>query len=1015
MSIDMVDFARLTNDIGSEDAAELLDRFQADAVRAVDAFGGHVVDRAGDGLLAVFGAPKALENAALQACRAAVHFRHSMERNAAGYQQKFGFLPKFRAGIAGGTTTVVPDGSDGLKVVGAPVNEAARLQQQASPSQILISDAIRQEAGEAITLDDLGQVPVKGFAGPIQVFALLGADMEAHQLRSKSSRPLPRMLSRQEELSQALRVLEGQGPVRTVALIGPAGIGKSRLLAEIAAKKQADQPVIAAQCSQTQGHRTLGPIEDLLRASCATGQIQATRDALAALTGTDARAASDPAIQGDLQARALHLRDMALQGLLTVQAETGAILVVEDLHWIDAASAAILAGLAEHGLPMIVTARPEHQVPWLQSNITVQVGLKTLGADAVEQIIGTEFDDQPAAALVELIVRRSDGNPLLAKEFCRAARQSDALIKGPDGLELAKDVPLLLTGRLEHLVMGRVDRLAPDLQRQVQVAAALGYEVRDDILTKALGATSQMEAIAKTTDLMEPMGEGRWRFQHALVRDAVYASLLGQHRRQIHADIASALDNPAEASGAEMGQLAFHFEAAGNISKAVHHMVQTAKAQLEAYALEEVDRTCGQIHRYAVENPQDIDEQDFSDFAVVWLRALDNMGNFGRIHDIAHQLLPRLQAQGYSRALGIAQTITALALCHTRDYERSEQLALAAQEQAEDHDDALGAAWCKMAQMRIFDETNGRDRAFIEELAGSIAPVADANGDRHLAISARYLLSSSYRSSGQRTKALKIAAEIEDYARAQDDRRARIAGQWARALVYAIEGNTELAAQAIRGWQEHTIAGSADHSVCRVIEIYTRALTQPPDQVRDELVEALGFQQKMQDFNLISSLQWTQAVLEFRAGNFRLGWTLLNELIQRNTGEGNLIAVRQAYAMRAEVLLSLLGLVDPDAEAPPERPAFKRKKPGIGDILTAVRARIGAKSMARHDLNRCIDLDPLKYGANFARAQIGLGLIERSRGKIDLARNHLTQGLESARAEGLEQLIRRGEAALAQC
>ncbi|MEL6642227.1 MAG: hypothetical protein AAFP98_13125, partial [Pseudomonadota bacterium] len=128
---------------------------------------------------------------------------------------------------------------------------------------------------------------------------------------------------------------------------------------------------------------------------------------------------------------------------------------------------------------------------------------------------------------------------------------------------------------------------------------------------------------------------------------------------------------------------------------------------------------------------------------------------------------------------------------------------------------------------------------------------------------------------------------------------------------------------------------------------------------------------------------------------------------------GNANLVRQNLITRAEVTLTVLGLIDPDSEAPPDRPKFPRSKPKLADIATFLRLKVRGKRIATEDLETYISLDPQKCGAHFARAHIGLGLIASSRKQADRARDYLEIGLHHAREEGIDVLVARAEAGLA--
>jgi len=168
----------------------------------------------------------------------------------------------------------------------------------------------------------------------------------------------------------------------------------------------------------------------------------------------------------------------------------------------------------------------------------------------------------------------------------------------------------------------------------------------------------------------------------------------------------------------------------------------------------------------------------------------------------------------------------------------------------------------------------------------------------------------------------------------------------------------------------------------------------------------------LEDFNISDSMEWTLSLLELRHGDLAGGWRRLRDLLPRLEARGNINLVRQALISKGEILLGIAGLIDSASEAPPERPRFERKRPGLADMATFLRLRIDAKQAAANAYERCLDLDPLKHGPNFARCEIGLGLIAASRGDTERARAHLSRGLEEAEAEGHELLATRARRAM---
>lgn len=1011
LSLDMVGFTELSNRIGPEQIYALIEEVLGFARASIEAHGGHVVDTAGDGMLAAFGAPHAVEQASLEACRAALGFAEALAAAGDELAVRFGTAPRFRAGIAGGNALAARTGEGGIRLVGPPVNEAARLQELARPGEVLVSDTIRQETEGFVATSPRGLADIRGFPGPVPVHALTGLTRAISTFEGTLRRGLVAMISRERDLAAALDALRPGRACRTLLISGAPGIGKSRLAHEIAQALGPDRPLHVGQCAP--GASDYAPVIEVLRQAAGASFGIDRAGCLGAVFARHpdlenpaaARAFLEPVGgQRDPSDRAMRDRDFLGDLLTGLQQRSGAVILLEDVHWIDTATEGLVAAFSRTDLPLIATARPEYDAAWVGRTGIVHIDLAPLSDEAIGRLIEANLGQSVSAALKALVAGKSEGNPLMAEEIIRTLRQGGRLTDtgGEVGL-LPGDTGPLLSGNLEQLVLSRVDRLDSRRKEALQTASAIGRDFSRDILARALGRPADLEGIAATPGLVDAGQGGQWRFAHALIRDAVYASLLSAHRQEAHRAIAAAIEADPGPGPETFGVLAEHYAAAGMEREAIPYRVRAAEQHLGAYALRDVDRDLSRVHMALTADPTLLGDEDYAAFVLVWLRALDQIGDFGRLRTVGATTLPRLSAKGYSPTLAIARTLTSIALAHARDYPGAEALARTTLEEAEARGDDWGAGWAKVALMRVYDETGWRDRASIERLAAEIAPVAEAAEDRHLAMNALYLLSSSYRSSGERRKSLEVAERLEALSVTHGDRRARAFSLWARALVFSIDGNPEMAHSLGREARAAAIPGSADARVGRGIELFALTFLRPADEMRPRVEKLIAEADALEDFNISDSMRWTLALLELRHGNLALGWRLLDDLVPRLEAAGNLNILRQVLLTRGEVLLGLAGLVDPDSEAPPERPRFERKSPQLADLLAYVRLRMVARKTATAAFERCLEHDPLRRGPNFARCEIGLGLIAASRNDSARARAHLTRGL--AAAEGVHEVL----------
>ena len=1014
LSTDMANFTALSQHIGPEQTYRLLSEMLGLARDAIEVHGGHVVDTAGDGILAAFGAPSALENAPLQSCLAALSFHDAVERAQPNIERDYGVLPQFRTGIGGGNTMVAHISDTEIKVVGDPVNKAARLQTLANPGEIIVSQTIQREAEGAVRTTNRGAVEIKGFADPIEIYRLDERIETLSKFEGTQRRGLTKMVSRQSEMTRAVDAL-GQPEAVCLVISGAAGIGKSRLAHEIIEHASKDRPSYIGQCATSAQRTAYAPVFDILRqaAQAPWGADRATifqalfrrypdlEDAKAV-----ARILAIDTQSRDQSENALNTRDYFIDLLQQLSARESCLYVIEDVHWVDTASNALISRLLQSPVTLLVTTRPGFHADWFELDPVKEIPLVPLGNDDIRRISETQLGETVSPKVARLIAEKAEGIPLMAEEITRALTHSNRLFSSDDGLDLNDEQGSLLTGNLEQLVLSRVDRLTPVQKSALQTAAAIGRDFSAELLEDVLGTSAPLNEIVNEPGLIEDMGAGQWRFTHALIRDAVYASLLSDQRQMAHLRIAEAIEaSPTVAQN--WGLLAEHFEASPDVERSVPYLVRAAGQSLSVYAIFEVDQYLERAMQYLETDPSLVDEELFKDLTVTWLRTLHHIGDFGRLKAVSERTLPRVERTGHSPALSIARTLTSIAHAHSRNYEMGRDLALRTLADAEAEQDDWGAAWAKVALMRIYDETKWEGLETIKQLAAQITPVADDAKDLQLAMLARYLLSSAYRNAGQRQNSLEMADEIEAFSTKYKDRRARGYAIWARALNHSVEGNPELTLKTLENARENTIPGGADERVVLGIEAFCHVFLQPPDTVRPRIKNLINEARARQDFNISEAMQWTLALLELMAGNLSLGMKLLDSITATTERTGNRTILAQCYSTRVEILLAIGGFFDPASEIPPDRPVFARKRPGLGDLVTYFSLRLSARRNVKTAVAKCLALPGSPHRA---RCKIALGLLAKGKEKARL----LEEGVHEARRESIPILIARAEKAMAE-
>ncbi|MFZ4720598.1 MAG: adenylate/guanylate cyclase domain-containing protein [Ilumatobacteraceae bacterium] len=586
---DVVGSTELAGRLDPEDVRELLRAFQAAAANAIESYGGTVARFIGDGILAYFGFPTAHEDDAARAAlagRAMVAAVDALELQsvaAAG-----GWRLTIRVGIHTGLV-VVADMGGGKRVeqhdiVGDAANVAARVQGEASPGQVLISEATLELARPFIEVEEHGTPPLKGVARPVTLYRVVGERRVPLRADASDGRQGPLVGRRDEQsvIADAWSVAADEGSV--VFLHGHAGIGKSRLVAHATdVARAAGATVLAMQCASLRINESLWPADEAIRgfAAAATPEQRAVVDALPP---------ADPDSTVASPAKQREERFLALIGWIdTLAASQRLLVVVEDLHWADATTVEFVQRLAARsplGRFMLLLSSRE-PLPFLAPHLRA-LELQPLSADDCARIIDHLVEDpEQRSAVRDAVISRSDGVPLFINELTKVVVGS-----GSDSLEFGDDktVPVAL----HDLLVARVDQFAE--QRSVaQALAAFGQPTDATRLASVLDQAALL--VVRDLDALEAGGlirrvGDRYEFVHVLLREAVLRLQLRPQRRALHQRIATALDRSRGAdTSVDDAIIAHHFSIAGENERAAQLWLRAGQhalrrnAQVEATEL----------------------------------------------------------------------------------------------------------------------------------------------------------------------------------------------------------------------------------------------------------------------------------------------------------------------------------------------------------------------------------------------------------------------------------------------
>jgi class 3 adenylate cyclase len=570
----------LLADRDPEEARQLLDPVLERMMAAVHRYEGTVNQIMGDGIMALFGAPLAHEDHAVRACYAALAMQEAMRHYSAEVRRTYGVEVQIRVGLNSGEVVVRAIGNDlhmDYSAIGETTHLAARMEQLALPGTIRLTAATLRLVEGLIQVTALGPVPVKGLTAPVEVFDVVGASALRRRLQAAAARGLTPFVGRQTELDVLQRALAqaaaGQGQV--VALVGEAGVGKSRLVYEVIHSHRTQGWRVLESASVSYGKATpYFPVIELLKRYAHVEQHDDTRTVRAKVTGqvlTLDTALQDtiPALLSLLDAlpedhplRTLdppQRRQRTLDGLKRVllgeTQEQPLLLVCEDLHWIDTETQALLDSLVE-SLPtarllLLVNYRPEYQHGWGSKTFYTQLRLDPLPPASAEELLQALLgEDASLLPLTQRLIARTQGNPFFLEESVRTLVETGVLVGARGAYRLVQPVSSLqVPATVQAVLAARIDRLPAEDKRLLQTAAVVGTEVSLALLQAIADVTEEelhhglvrLQA-AEFLYEMSLFPERVYTFKHALTHEVAYGSVLQERRRGLHARIVETLE-----------------------------------------------------------------------------------------------------------------------------------------------------------------------------------------------------------------------------------------------------------------------------------------------------------------------------------------------------------------------------------------------------------------------------------------------------------------------------------------
>ncbi|MBK8987965.1 MAG: tetratricopeptide repeat protein [Chloroflexi bacterium] len=644
---DMSGYTALSENLDPEDVAAIMNQLFEAVTAEIHRFGGTIDKYSGDAVMALFGAPQALENHEEMAARAALAMQTVITNFSAALEQERGFSLRMRIGL--NTGEVLAGLVGGLKarsytVMGDTVNLASRLEHAAPASRILISAATARRIRAIFDFEPPQQIRVKGKTEPITVYLVVGEKAERGRVRGLAGLYAP-MVGREAEfaaLQTTFAAVLADRVWRATAVVGEAGIGKSRIRREFVAWMAETQPQTRILSGTGYPHTRTTPyslLAEVMRSLFTVGRDVGVDTAVTQLSshlhnlqptlddtefryqlGSLAGVLGLPLVGSPLQELdPEQRRDRTFLSLERILLATAAaaplLLILDDLHWADVLSLAFLERFLnliarqvfnDQAAMLLILSRPAEDPLSAMGQLLQELAqpphrrlqLTALDESQSAALIAGLLDQSLPADLSALITHHAQGNPFFVEEMIRSFVEDGTLQEGATGRWRASRAvsDVRVPGSVQDIIAARLDRLPPQNKRVTQHAAIIGRTFWQQLLAQItqFDSVEPTLLLLETRQLADRLSESQiaedweWVFRHILIQEVAYATVPKQTRRHIHRQVAAALEAQLdEHTDFLLPLIAYHFEEGDTPDKAIVYLSRAGEQAAGQFANEE--------------------------------------------------------------------------------------------------------------------------------------------------------------------------------------------------------------------------------------------------------------------------------------------------------------------------------------------------------------------------------------------------------------------------------------------
>jgi len=833
---DVKGFTSISEKLDPEDVQTLVSECLVFFTEEIHRYEGTIAQFLGDGVMALFGAPIAHEDAPQRALYAALAIRERL-REYSEKLKKQGIDFNMRIGLNTGLVVVGKIGDDltmEYTAMGDTVNLASRMESTAQPGTIQVSENTHRLTEGYFDFKPLGEIEVKGKKEPVKAYQLLGVGRVRTRMGVSEMRGLTPFVGRQKELDQLVecygRAQRGQGQV--VGMVGEPGVGKSRLLLQLkSVLPKGEYSYLEGECLHYGEAMAYLPIVNALRSYFGMEegepQLLSQKKLQQRIAQLDERLMTMlPPLQELLSlkvedAEFLKLEPQqkrvrifeAIWSLIIRESQNRlVVLAMEDLHWIDKASEEFLSYLigrlgAAHVL-LLLLYRPEYNHSWGSKTYYSQIRVDELTLETSAEMVQAILKGAKAAQdLTELILYKAAGNPLFMEEFTRTLLER-GYIERKNGCYVltVKPSDMQVPDTVQGIIAARMDRLEKDLKETIQIASVIGREFPFPILQTVTGMRGKLEAYLLELQALEFIYERsmfpelEYIFKHALTQQVAYSSLLLRKRKEVHESIGQAIEALYPNRLDEFYEaLAFHFKNGASTDKAIYYLTKVAEKCLDRYAVAESHYHFMEAYELLYPRVGEVKgaEVQLIDLLIKWAYVFYYRGDFKGLADLLEAHRELAESLDDKARLGMYYAWLGHALYYSKDIKGSYHHLHKALQIGEEIKSELvicyACCWLSWtcAEMGLLDEAVAS-----AEKAQEICRCFEE--DQYLYYKSLGALGYAYFYVGQKRKVREVGEAILEYSQQRGSIRGKVMGHFIMAHSFIMDGDSQSAIQYLR-------------------------------------------------------------------------------------------------------------------------------------------------------------------------------------------------------------------------